>query len=90
MNECSIAIVGATGAVGQVFLSILGRARLPLKSVRLCASERSVGKKLKLRSEEIEVELATPELLSELTSPSSPPPPRSAANSLRWPPRMER
>ncbi len=66
MNECSIAIVGATGAVGQVFLDILEERDFPLKSVRLCASERSVGKKLKLRGEEIEVELATPELLSEV------------------------
>ncbi|MXY20931.1 MAG: aspartate-semialdehyde dehydrogenase [Dehalococcoidia bacterium] len=66
MNECSIAIVGATGAVGQVFLNILEKRDFPLKSVRLCASERSVGKKLKLRGEEIEVELATPELLSEV------------------------
>ena len=66
MNECSIAIVGATGAVGQVFLNILEERDFPLKSVRLCASERSVGKKLKLRGEEIEVELATPELLGEV------------------------
>ncbi len=66
MNECSIAIVGATGAVGQVFLNILEERDFPLKSVRLCASERSVGKKLKLRGEEIEVELATPELLAEV------------------------
>ena len=66
MNECSIAIVGATGAVGQVFLNILEERDFPLKSVRLCASERSVGKRLKLRGEEIEVELATPELLAEV------------------------
>ena len=66
MNECSIAIVGATGAVGQVFLNILEKRDFPLKSVRLCASERSVGKKFKLRGEEIEVELATPELLGEV------------------------
>ena len=66
MNECSIAIIGATGAVGQVFLHILEERDFPMKSARLCASERSVGKKLKLRGEDIEVELATPELLSEV------------------------
>ncbi len=66
MNECSIAIIGATGAVGQVFLNILEERDFPLKSVRLCASERSVGKKFKLRGEEIAVELATPQLLSEV------------------------
>ena len=49
MNECSIAVIGATGAVGQVFLSILEERDLPLKSLRLCASERSVGKKIVVR-----------------------------------------
>ena len=66
MNECNIAIVGATGAVGQVFLRIIEERDFPAGTIRLCASERSVGKKLKVRGEEIEVELATPELLSEV------------------------
>ena len=66
MNQCSIAVVGATGAVGQVFLSILEERDFPLKSIRLCASERSVGKKLKVMGEEIAVEMATRELLSKV------------------------
>ena len=66
MNEFSIAIVGATGAVGQVFLRIIEERDFAADRIRLCASERSVGKKLKVRGEEIEVELATPELLSEV------------------------
>ena len=66
MNQCSIAVVGATGAVGHVFLSILEERDFPLKSIRLCASERSVGKKLKVMGEEIAVEMATRELLSKV------------------------
>ena len=66
MNECNIAIVGATGAVGQVFLRIIEERGFPAERIRLCASERSVGKKLTVRGEEIAVELATPELLSEV------------------------
>ena len=66
MNECSIAIVGATGAVGEVFLRIIEERNFPTASIRLCASERSVGKKLKVRGEEIAVELATPKLMSEV------------------------
>ena len=66
MNQCSIAVIGATGAVGQVFLSILEERDFPLKSLRLCASERSVGKKIVVRGEEHTVEMATPELLSEV------------------------
>ncbi len=66
MNECSIAIVGATGAVGEVFLRIVEERDFPARSIRLCASERSVGKRLRVKGEEIEVELATPKLLSEV------------------------
>ena len=66
MNECNIAIVGATGAVGQVFLRIIEERGFPAGRIRLCASERSVGKTLTVRGEEIAVELATPELLSEV------------------------
>ena len=66
MNQCSIAVIGATGAVGQVFLSILEERDFPLKSLRLCASERSVGKKIVVSGEEHTVEMATSELLSEV------------------------
>ena len=66
MNECRIAIVGATGAVGQVFLRIIEERGFPATEIRLCASERSVGRKLKVRDEEIAVELATPKLMSEV------------------------
>ena len=66
MNECRIAIVGATGAVGQVFLRIIEERGFPATEIRLCASERSVGRKLKVRDEEIAVELATPKVMSEV------------------------
>ncbi len=66
MNECRIAVIGATGAVGRVFLSILEERDFPASTVRLCASERSVDKKIELRGQELTVETATPELLSEV------------------------
>lgn len=66
MNQCSIAVIGATGAVGQVFLRILEERNFPATSIRLCASERSFGKKLKVRGEMLTVEEATPQLLSEV------------------------
>jgi aspartate-semialdehyde dehydrogenase len=66
VNECSIALIGATGAVGKVFLSILEERNFPASSIRLCASERSYGKKIKVRGEEITIEEATPKLLSEV------------------------
>ena len=66
MSECKIALIGATGAVGQVFLSILEERNFPASDIRLCASERSVGKEIKVRGEKLIVEEATPQLLSEV------------------------
>ena len=66
MNSCKIAVVGATGAVGQVFLDIAEQRDFPIDEIRLCASTRSVGKKIKFRSQEIAVELCTPEVLDEV------------------------
>src|SRR3954454_4901600 len=40
----NVAIVGATGAVGQEFLTVLAERNFPMKSLRLLASARSAGK----------------------------------------------
>ena len=66
MNSCKIAVVGATGAVGQVFLDIAEQRNFPIDEIRLCASTRSVGKKIKFKSQDIAVELCTPEVLDEV------------------------
>ena len=66
MSECKIALIGATGAVGQVFLRILEERNFPASAIRLCASERSFGKKIEVRGEKLIVEEATPQLLSEV------------------------
>ena len=65
MDGCSIAVIGATGAVGQVFLNVLEERGFPATSIRLCASERSVGKKLKVFGEEIAVEPLKKKLLRQ-------------------------
>ncbi len=65
MSAIRIALVGATGAVGEVFLRVLEERRFPLGSLRLCASPRSVGKRLRFRGEELPVELASKELFAE-------------------------
>jgi len=51
-----VAIVGATGAVGEEFLSILAARDFPLASLRLFASPRSAGKSLDFRGERIAIE----------------------------------
>ncbi|MEJ5250469.1 MAG: aspartate-semialdehyde dehydrogenase [Chthonomonadetes bacterium] len=54
-----VAIAGATGAVGTEFLRVLEAHAFPIASLRLLASERSEGKKLRFRGEEITVQRLT-------------------------------
>src|SRR6202050_5311073 len=42
----NVAIVGATGAVGQEFLTVLAERKFPIDSLLLLASARSAGKKI--------------------------------------------
>jgi aspartate-semialdehyde dehydrogenase len=65
LDECRIAVIGATGAVGKVFLRLLGERGFPASSIRLCASHRSWGKRLSVNGRELVVEEATPRLLGE-------------------------
>lgn len=53
----NIAIVGASGAVGQEFLRVLDERNFPVTSLRLFGSERSAGRKYTFKDKEIEVEL---------------------------------
>ena len=57
----SLAVVGATGAVGTVMLSILSERKDVWGEIRLIASARSAGKKLMCRGEELTVVALTPE-----------------------------
>ncbi|MBI2847227.1 MAG: aspartate-semialdehyde dehydrogenase [Chloroflexi bacterium] len=56
MRALNVAIVGATGLVGQEFIKVLEQRQFPMKSVRLLASDRSAGKKMLVNRHEIEVE----------------------------------
>jgi len=57
----TLAIVGATGAVGTVMLDILSNRPNVWGEIRLIASARSAGKKLVCRGEELTVIALTPE-----------------------------
>lgn len=56
-----VAVVGATGAVGQTTLRLLEERNFPVRQLRLFASERSVGKKMKFKGEEIALERLGPD-----------------------------
>jgi aspartate-semialdehyde dehydrogenase len=57
----SLAVVGATGAVGTVMLDILSKRENIWGEIRLIASARSAGKKLICRGEELTVVALSPE-----------------------------
>jgi len=57
----SLAVVGATGAVGTVMLDILSKRKNVYGEIRLIASARSAGKKLTCRGEELTVVALSPE-----------------------------
>ncbi|MDX1403923.1 MAG: aspartate-semialdehyde dehydrogenase [Woeseiaceae bacterium] len=55
-----VAVVGATGAVGEAMLEILAERKFPVGNVHALASERSVGKKVSFGDESLTVsDLAT-------------------------------
>ncbi len=61
MSKPSLAVVGATGAVGTVMLGILSERPDVWGEIRLIASARSAGKKLVCRGEELTVVALSPE-----------------------------
>jgi len=61
MKTYNVAIVGATGMVGQEFIKVLQQRSFPMASVNLYASDRSAGKKLYVGHQEVEVKETAPE-----------------------------
>ena len=56
-KKYNIGVAGATGAVGEQMLRMLERRKFPVGKIRLLASERSKGKKLKFNNREYPVEV---------------------------------
>jgi aspartate-semialdehyde dehydrogenase len=55
----NVAIVGATGAVGQEFLTVLAERNFPIKNLKLLASARSAGKTAEFRGQPFAIEELT-------------------------------
>ena len=56
MKEINIAVVGATGAVGEAVVEILQERKFPVKNLYLLASERSVDQEISFKGEMLLVE----------------------------------
>jgi aspartate-semialdehyde dehydrogenase len=57
----NVAVVGATGAVGQQMIQTLVKENFPIKQLLLLSSARSAGKKVEVNGVEYTVQEATPE-----------------------------
>lgn len=66
-NFNSLAIVGATGAVGREMVRLLDDHLTDVPDVRLFASSRSAGSRIALRSSDIPVETLTPDSLAGIS-----------------------
>ena len=61
MKEYTVAILGATGAVGTQMLTCLEECNFPVGTIKLLASARSAGKVMQFKGEDVVIEEATPE-----------------------------
>lgn len=65
MKKFNIAVVGATGAVGEEIFRVLGERNLPINKLVPLASARSVGKEVEFGDERIKVKELTHEIFEE-------------------------
>ena len=61
MKLYTVAVLGATGAVGQEMIKILQERNFPVGKLVPLASARSAGKTLKFKGEDVEIQLACEE-----------------------------
>jgi len=59
-KQYNVAIMGATGAVGEIMRDILEERKFPVKDIKFLASERSKGKKMKYDGRDVEIEVLGP------------------------------
>ena len=58
-DRYNVAVMGATGAVGQVFLELLDERDFPLNELRLLASARSAGKTVPFKGDTLTIQELT-------------------------------
>ncbi len=61
-----VAILGATGAVGEELLTLLAERNFPIANLKLLASARSAGTKIKFRDQELTVQEVTNESFQDV------------------------
>jgi aspartate-semialdehyde dehydrogenase len=66
MKKYNVAILGATGAVGQEFLNLIAERNFPFADLKLLASKRSAGKQIEFKGKNYIVEEATSESFKDV------------------------
>jgi len=66
MTKYNVAILGATGAVGQEFLTLIEERNFPFNNLKLLASKRSAGKVINFMGKDYVVEEATEESFKDV------------------------
>ena len=66
MKTYHVAVVGATGAVGNEMLRILEERNFPVRQLTLLASQRSIGKKLQFRGQTVPIQVLNEDSFSDI------------------------
>jgi len=80
----SIAVVGATGAVGRIIRQLLAERDFPYEKITFLASKRSAGSKLTFKGEEHTVKLLEPEAFDDIDLAIGSTPDDVAAEFAPW------
>jgi aspartate-semialdehyde dehydrogenase len=80
----SLAVVGATGAVGQIIRQLIQQRELPYRQIKFLASSRSAGTTITFKGETHEVQLLCPEALDDVDLAIASTPDDVAAEFAPW------
>ncbi len=80
----TLAVVGATGAVGRIILQLLAEREFPAKNIRLLASARSAGRTIDVGGRAVTVEEMTPEAFTGVTVAIGSTPDEVALEFVPW------
>jgi len=80
----SLAVVGATGAVGRIVLQLLAERRFPHSKLKLLASRRSAGQQIQFNGSPVTVEELTPDAFQGVDLVIASTPDEVAAEFVPW------
>ena len=80
----SLAVVGATGAVGSIIRQLLEERNFPLTDIRFVASSRSAGTTLPFRGKDVTVQELKPEIFDDIDLCIASTPDEAAAEFIPW------